>query len=564
MNRRRRSSLFVGLFVAGVLTVFMNTPSLSTLLTVPGSSTLHMDTADQDRAYYLSRIKQASEGHWLIGNSALYEHRLAVSPNGFVETATAALMRITNLSLASAVLVTNLLLPFLILALTYFWMERILRSRLLTIASLLTTWFALFGPLGLLRESSPKVTLLFPSLYLTALFCMREGRLQRVVRGSLIGLMMYTYHYHWTLLFVFEGLLILRALFLERRPLLRTIREELWVWVPLILIALPYGFRLFSLQGDPIAADMWRRFGMIETHLPTAPLLQFSTLCWIAALTTLRLTGIKRDRESLLLLLLLIAGLVAVNSNVFSGREAEFEGHYGRIIRFFSWTALFLCIGTLLEKGWIQRLAGITIVVVGLNAVLALPGLIQAAETTEQAWQASGKQEILDWLSANTPQDSVILAPFSLASLVPVFTHDYVFMNYAARSFSVSDQELLDRYIVQIAFFPEDSESIDTGVQSVFGNFPGSTYSKTKRIEQIRTLFRKPFTKTIADFIPDQEKRTLLERVLKNPDPALALQKLQQFRLDYLVSTDPLPRTLSRNFKEMARVGDYTVFQLVR
>ncbi len=98
---RRFLSPILGLLLAGALTLYMNAPSFMALLTVPGYSTLHMGNIEEDRAYYLSRIKEASEGHWLIGNSALYEHRFDVSPNGFIETVTAAIMNVTGLQLAT-------------------------------------------------------------------------------------------------------------------------------------------------------------------------------------------------------------------------------------------------------------------------------------------------------------------------------------------------------------------------------------------------------------------------------------------------------------------------------
>jgi len=538
----------------------MNAPSFMALLTVPGYSTLHMGNIEEDRAYYLSRIKEASEGHWLIGNSALYEHRFDVSPNGFIETVTAAIMNVTGLQLDGAVLLTNVLFPFLILALTYFWMERILRSKLLALTALITVWYAVFGTTGLLRESSPKVTMLLPSLYLTILFCMEEGHAQKVLRGVLIGLMMYSYHYHWTLLFAFEGLLLLHSLIIERRTLRETAMQGVWVWIPLLLVALPYGGRLLALQGNVIAAESWRRFGMIETHLPTAPLLQFTTVSWIAALAALRLTGLLKGKQSLFLLLLLIAGFLAVNSNIITGREAEFEGHYGRVIRLFTWTTLFLCMGTLLPRAWLRWILVALLVIIGLNAAVSLPMLVRRAIDDQRIWKASGKQEVFDWIASSTPKDSVILAPFSISSLVPVLTDDYSFMNYAARSFFVSDQELLERYLVQISFFPQDSEPLSTGVQSVFGNFPGSTYSKNKRIHQFLTLFRVPFSATIADFIPDQNKRHLLGNFYSMPDSRLVAQALTKYRLDYLVTPYDFSPSLRRSFTKLARVGTYWIY----
>lgn len=557
--RNTQRTWLLGSIIALLLTIYMNVPSWYVLMTVPGASTIHMGQTDNDRAYYLSRIKEAAEGKTFIGNSALYEHRNDTSPNGFIEWLTAIPMRMTHIDLGHAIAITDFLFPFIILLLTFLWTERLLGSRLAAAATVIAIWSLLFSPFGLTRESSPKATMIILSLYLAVLFCMDENRWQRVLRGVLIGLMMYSYHYHWTVLFVFEGLIILHDLFIRKISLRKVIASALWVWAPLVIIAIPYGIRLIQYSGNPIAADMWRRFGMIPKHLPTAPVLQWVTILWLAAIGTVQLTGLRRDRRLLLLFLLLIAGFIALNSNIITGREAEFEGHYGRIIRLFTWTALFLCLSLGMNQKRYAILCSLFIAISAITALHDLPPIIASSIDNERIWQSSDKQQVMDWLSAHTSNESVVLAPYSLASIIPVFTDDYVFMNYAARSFFVSDEELLQRYMVQTTFFPEDREPISSGIQSVFGNYPGSLYSNTKRFYQL-THFFKPFTKTIPDFITDQEKRQRIEKHLQIPDMAAVKEYITRYRLDYLITQEPIPETLKSLFTKVDTVGAYTIY----
>ena len=191
----RHRSLLIGLLVALLLTATMNAPFLRVLITGEPFATVHMGIKDDDRAYYLSRIREVAEGNVLIGNSALKEQSGEISPNGFIEIPSGLLMRFFGLSLNATITLTNLLFPFLIILLTFGWLRGLLKSDLLAVTALLCIWVQIWGITGLLRESSPKAVLLLPSLYLCILFIPQtQGSLHRIARGALIGLMLYTYH----------------------------------------------------------------------------------------------------------------------------------------------------------------------------------------------------------------------------------------------------------------------------------------------------------------------------------------------------------------------------------
>jgi hypothetical protein len=520
-----------------------------------------MGIRDDDRAYYLSRIREATDGYPLMGNSALKEHRTDISPNGFVELLTAGIMRVTGWSLQGTVTFTNVLFPFLIVLLTFGWLRGILRSDLLAVTALAAIWLSVWGPSGLLRESSPKATLLLPSLYLCVLLLPGKQRtVHRIVRGALIGLMMYSYHYHWTLLAAFEGLTVLRALLQRREPVRQIIRDAAAVWIPLCLVAIPYLMRLIGTMGDPTAVEMWRRFGMIPTRMIAAPQLQATLLLWLAALGALRFTGLLRTRATDVLPLLIVASLIAVNTNLLTGSEAEFEGHYGRFVRPFMIATLFLAGSAVIRPRTLRWTCLLLLLLGGMTGVAATMSDTARSGENERLWQERNAEQVLAWVDEKTPSGSVVLAPYRLSSLIPVFTDDYVWMNYAARSFFVPEQELLERYIVQIAAFSEDREPIDTGVMSVFGNFPGSLYSKTKRVFQLKTLFQKPFTQTIPDFIVRQDRRQYLEAALKQPVASDVERFLSSYACDFILSDRPLPPPVSAHATRLESRNGFTLY----
>ena len=172
-----------------------------------------LSTVNEDETRYVSRVREVLEGRALMGNPILKEHRNRIAINGLVEWFTAGYAALLHLDLPSAIFQTDILFSFLNIFLLLLWMNAILESPLLTLAAFTLVWidFFSFGS-ALLRESHPKSTMLLANLYLCLLFLPKDERtILRILRGMLVGLMLYSYPYHWTVFLPLEVLLLLSA-----------------------------------------------------------------------------------------------------------------------------------------------------------------------------------------------------------------------------------------------------------------------------------------------------------------------------------------------------------------
>ncbi|TSC80408.1 MAG: hypothetical protein G01um101425_62 [Candidatus Peregrinibacteria bacterium Gr01-1014_25] len=557
-----KSPVTIGLLLSCVITLLVNAPTLVDRARFgTWDRPLVESSADEDEARYFARIREVVDGYPLIGNPILKEHRADISPNGFAEWITAGIIITTGMPLGTAIALTDIAATFLNVLLAYLWVWGLLRHPMLAVAAATVFWADVWGVHYLVRDAT-KLTLLFPNLFLCLLFLPdRERRWHRLARGVLLGAMFHTYSYHWTVLAAFEGLLLLHALLIRRQPIRAWIADAACVFGPFALLALPYAIALLSRKADPAFLETYRHFGVIQSRLPGAPALQAVLWTWLIALVVAWRARLLTGRRPLLLLFLLMASVIAVNANVVTGHEADFQGHYGRFVRLFTVAGLFLCLGIFLL--WAGKWVGVAMTVLVAASVLrTLP--VAIAESPLPAWQASDERRVLAWLDERLPAESVVLASYNtLARLVPVYTAHYVLTGPGARIFFATDRELFERYIVQLAFFPEDEQPTSIGAQPVFGNYPGQAFARARTTHQLATLFQKPFDKTIADFIPDQTIRARLERDVHPPAPVEVRSLLRRYAPDVLVTAKPLPRAYADLFTSFERVGAYTVYRFV-
>ena len=553
-----RRVLLQGLLFALFCTLFLNAPSVWQAAHGHAGSALHVKLLQPDSVRYLSRMKEIVDGYPLMGNPVLKEYRTGVSPTGFIEMLVAVPMWLTGADLSSAIFWSNFLFPILTITLLFLWIRSLFGDTFLAIATIVSMSFS-FG--GLIEDVNPKLTLVPLGLYLCTVFLPEKPtRLPLLVRGMLLGLLFHSYSYHWTLILTFECITILHALVARQKPLYEVIKEAAYVLVPFMLIITPYALTLFSLHATPAFSDLWRHWGVIPTRFLAAPLLQAQLLLWLVPLIVARRVGILTDDRSRTLLFLILAGLIAVNSNLITGKEAEFAGHYGRVMALFLFPALYLLLRATASRVLTRTVALVMMIVVVASYVALIPGLVTRAESAELQWQKSGYEALFTWLDHNVPQESVILAPYDLAGEIPLFTRDYVFMSAQARFFPVTDDELMDRYLALVAFFPEDRQSIASGVMPVFGNYAGSLYAKERSLHQLRMLFRDSFQKTLPDFIVRQDLLRRYAEESEHPDWSSVRATLARFELDYLVTQNVPPASVADRFQKLATVGSFSIY----
>ncbi len=557
-----KKTLFFGIGIATLFTVILNVPAfLVWQHSGRTDAALAVSMQGEDEARYLARIREFTDGAPLMGNPFAIEHKNDLPPGGFAEYAIAIPMAVLHLTLAQVLAVTDVLFPFIILFLTYLWSYAGLRSHLLTLT--FVTLFFVDIQFGILRESHPKITLIPFSLYLLVLFSNERTRTALFLRGLLLGLMFYTYPYHWTYLVVFELLDGLCA-YLKSWKLRPSIKEGLFIFVPFVALALPWILLVRMTVDGTIVRQAYEHLGLISTLLPVAPSLQLVVLGWVLIVGGMLWTKTRADTATKKTFLLLLAALAILNSNYVTGSEGEFLGHFGRVF-----APLFLFAGVLTAQGVFVRHWQKTIVCcVTLLSVLIIASEVQTA--VQFAFNAEAmfapNREIMAYLTTELPKQSVVLAPKELNQMLPILTTDYPYMSNATHFFFVPEAELTDRYLAFAALFPESLYPDDGKYLPVFGNNPGASWAKTRTwnaILKTLKLTKTPFTKTQGDFADDQVLRKRIDTELALTNWENVRSALKKYQLDYLVTNHPLPAEVSDIFEKQKTVSTWTVYHFV-
>jgi hypothetical protein len=108
-----------------------------------------------------------------------------------------------------------------------------------------------------------------------------------------------------------------------------------------------------------------------------------------------------------------------------------------------------------------------------------------------------------------------------------------------------------------VGLFPEDREPTDTGTLAVFGNYPGAQWAKERTWNR---LLHRPFTKTMADYIPRQDLRAQIDKEHASPDAQLTAERLQKYGADVLVAVSDIPRVITKDMTLKTTIGRYRIW----
>jgi hypothetical protein len=395
--------------------------------------------------HYLARMEEAKKGEG-IGNPFIVEYRSNV-PSGFYsysETVLALPAMISSISIPTLNLWYKFLLPIVLTLLLYGFVFRLSDSRGWSLVAgvavvLGSTNFNAGSVLNLLhlnfsaydyfllysRPVNPIFSLIVLFLYLhTVLSATRVRKLVWfLVAGILAGLAWYIYIYLATFILALEvGCVIIYACWKNRTAafhhgalVLTSLVVGSWgIWSIYSITKSPY-YALFSLFSGPE--------GIIHGHIP-----QVHIPWLIITLLFLLFWYYHRTyRNALFISGLLFACLAVINQQVITG-VALVPGHY---VTYFCIPVYIVVLCTVAADYFkdkpilLTRLVQVCVVLY----VLAIGLFIQYSSYLYWAPQVAAQQRYgtaLQWLSRNTPTDSVVMADESLSELIPVYTRDSV------------------------------------------------------------------------------------------------------------------------------------------
>ena len=533
-----------------------------TPLAVSGVSALTYDETSTYAADVNYVLRHATPAY----DTDVYEERDVPLPTSLAaDYALAGLAALLG-SVEAAFIACDFLLPPLALLLLHRLLLALTRSRQLALLGGLTVLLVPFGPRNFLevpfkllgqqaaeviqplefsRILHPEVsfTLLTAGLLLLWRTLWTRSHAAAVLAGIVGALLFYTYAYYWPVWVGAAALVLVGASLLERRLVGPLVLTNVLAW----LGSLPFWATLANAAHYPNLATVVARHISEVGHLPPPYKLVYSivySLIFLAfAITFWRFAPVatihdrRRRLHSLLFhAAIMVAGLAALNMEVFTGFNVEAMLHYNnRLFQpFLTFAACSLVLAStprLLQAAGRSRLLRhgprvVGLAVVTLLALASLRQVVVAANTAEAHTMSSSRQQLFAWLNAHTQLDDVVLSrDKTINDLVPVQTHNRVFVPNAERT-SAPDDEIAQRFLIAMKLLQHDAGDVRALLaQDVTHGEPplGLTYSYF--------LFLAPDRWRLSD--------ADIDRLLSSYGAIDLRTELGRWRLDYVYAVGP-------------------------
>ncbi|MEK7465007.1 MAG: hypothetical protein AAB591_01165 [Patescibacteria group bacterium] len=449
-----------------------------------------------DEFFYFARIREVLDGHPMIGNPYLAEHKAKPPAPVFLgELLAAQPQRWLGGNVVAWGVFYDFLFPALITLLTYACLFLVTRLRWL---SSISTAFLLLGwsPSTFARAVSPQLNFLFwlTLFLLTFLLATRpvDSRRKRLLVGLAalnFGLLFYLYTYYWT--FWLAALAILAVLFL-----LSGEREKSMAFASVagggLILALPYAVLMLRAVRLPEYAETLRRIGMIESHFPSGLAIVFPAVGLLAmgALLLWR-RAILLDAVTLFLAAGILAAVVSVNQHVVTGKNLEFSSHYLMLSVFwFVFSGAWLVAKVWAAAGrrrWLWA-AAVSIAPAASVLLTFTNAPVWVRPPSEKLLALERYRPVLAALTAEVKRDDVVWTPGPLASLIPIYTPANVYYENASRLSFLSDEEVLDRFAIAHYFTATDDAFVRERLRGVFGVYDINRVAHARRENQARSL----------------------------------------------------------------------------
>ncbi len=353
------------------------------------------------------------------------------------------------------------------------------------------------------------------------------------------GLLFYIYPYYWTFYLIFFGILI-AAYFWENREFALKIAA---IAAGGLVLAIPYFYLNYLSARLPYYTETLTRISMIYSRFPSGlriifwSILGFAIFGWF-----LWRKIIKWNVKTMFFVSGILASIIAVNQHLITGKNFEFSSHYDMGAMF------FLVFSAVYLLSFTNRKRIITAAIILIVFLVIFSGLRnysnQSFAIGEGGIYIQNYAPIFDWLNKNTKNDSVVYANNSLSGLIPVYTANNVFYHRNANSFFISDDEVLDRFILN-SFFSAGGE-----ISPLWG---GEYFNKDFIIENTRSVYGNRYVDAYGHAVQGNKLRRFLglktEPEIYLPKEAIQrvilraqelqknnfLEELKKYRVDYLV-----------------------------
>ncbi|MBI2635363.1 MAG: hypothetical protein HYW79_02355 [Parcubacteria group bacterium] len=519
-----------------------------------------LPTVVNDELFYYARIKDVVDGHPFLSNAYLAEHKEGLPQQLFLaEWLLAQPMKFLNVSVNAARLAYNFLLPAVAFILTYWVLFLISKSRSQSIISSTFLFFGMYS-LAFIRPVSPQFNFIFWLSQFIFLWLLITEQKQKWIWFSAVnfGLLFYIYPYYWTFYLIFFCLLAAAYFFADKKLALKI----LIIAGGGLVSAIPYFYFNYLATQLLYYEETLTRLGLIYSRFPSGAriifwsLLGFGFFGWFLWKKIINL-----DIKSLFFISGILASVIAVNQHLITGKNIEFSSHYDMAAMFFLvFTAIYL---------WSKRrdCRYLSIILLIIASGITVFGLINYSKRVfiidENAAYRQNYMPIFEWLNKNTEKDSVVYANVDVSGLIPVYTANNVFYIREANLFFISDEEVLNRFILNNFFKDFGRDFVIENDRSVYGVRYVDAYGHAVQGNKLRKILGLKSESEI--YLPEEAIQKVITRA-KELQKRDFIEELKRFRVDYLIwdkNKNPEWKMNSKNFNPVFSSGDLIIFKFV-
>lgn len=486
-----------------------------------------------DEYFYMARIQDGIDGHPLLSNAYVWEHKDGVPQQLFlVEYLLAKPLSWLDLNAAQGRVLYGIILPMAVIGLIYSIGYVMSRSRAIALV------VAVFVGLSILlfeimRPVSPQANLLFwlTQTALLWLYLQRPRHLLFVLNIINLGLLFYIYPYYWTFYYAVLGVMAVIYFFYQR----------IWTWrisgimLGGTLLGLPYFYLVYRAGQSPDYTETLIRLQMIYTRFPSAfYVVGISLLGLIGLAIALRRRWVSVRREAIFFAAGFLGLIIASNQHIVTGKHFEFSSHYLLIALLWAVFAGVFLLSHLPSRyrtsPWVIFLIIVIMTSIGIPHGARYIAMLRNLSHADSASQRYGA--VFDWLNDQTLIDSVVYTHEDMASMIPAYTHNNVFYARNANLFFISDAEVRERFLLNNAFENIDRDFIIRHERSLFGVQYVDHYGHAVQSNKLRRLLGMSVVPEIR--LPEEAIASVLAQNDQLRKENL-VARLRRYRIDYVI-----------------------------
>ena len=516
----------------------------------------------RDQTTYAFLARDFYEGN-IPGDPTLYEHKGRLNPFiPLVPTAVLAWMTLVAGSVTDAFILGNFIFPIIIFLIAYGLLYRQTRNFYISLLSpvvmLLAFDYVITPPLTLhniifhltniVNASGPlnyfsriphiQMSFIFLLTPVALLYMTMEKRkaAYTVACGLAAGLLFYTYVFYWT---IFLGVLGIHFLYFLAKKNITLLKQTVLILAVFLLTSVPFWASYMS-YGMEFTEDISVRNGkMYSGGLPLVETAKYGLiLVFFYALSN------KKDYFFLLMSSLILSGMLLMNSQVITGFSIQ-KSHYEFAMAPFASIIIVYSIWrygkhfpSLIRKNYKPITTAIIIILLaaGLYAHYTF-----AKNKSHLYALEDGSAELYSWLNANTMKDDVVLTLSTEENhLIPVYTHNNVYLPYGAYSLAMED-EIWERFYISYLMLGVNVSQVEKMLNNeetrngYIIDHTTNTFDKSK----FEIAFWKfyLFSLRYSDEISDEKKSDVMRSYMSS-------HNISKYRIDYVV-IGPYEREIS-------------------